>query len=328
MFLIVLNSFGAFLQAQIRSQEAQFFSALKPGGGFPEALLAARSAVLYDETISRIELEAIQNGFQQTGIDAVVYLETQRTFAGVDCQRASVRYLVKRNVRFLIFLKKANGEYKFYFTPFTNSAEFVDRTKPCWVIQESGLNFALKTIYQTAIDAEKKQNFLINDLPEYATEKEIAPIVGRRNETLATDIGYFSVAFPKFANETDAAELEAFLKKNYAGKYEMVDANAEETDLRKKGFLFILRYVHAKGLLAKNILSYETAKPQSAIASATHVNGELQLKTIPSEEEIYKFYFKRLETGEVFLGKWDADTTWQAALMNHIDGYKAENKLK
>jgi 2-keto-3-deoxy-galactonokinase len=98
--------------------------------------------------------------------------------------------------------------------------------------------------------------------------------------------------------------------------------------LRKKGFLFVLRYVHAKGFLAKGLLGYEVAKSENAIASAIYIDNQLQLKTIPSSQLIYKFYFKNLEYQNVFLGKWDADTTWEEALKNHLNAYKFEKKLK
>jgi hypothetical protein len=49
------------------------------------------------------------------------------------------------------------------------------------------------------------------------------------------------------------------------------------------------------------------------------VNGEPQIKTIPIEVPVYKFYIKHLEYGNIFLGnKWDADQTWQVALANHL----------
>lgn len=328
LLLVLLASQLIGLQAQTLSSQVQLFSSMKTDGGFPATLLSTRAAVFYDEIISETERQTIQKAFQQAGIDAITYLEISRTLAGVDCQRTSFKYLVKRNIVFLIFLRKAQNEYEFYFTSFNNKPDLIDKSQPAWFIHESGLKKALNMIYQMAIAAEKKQNFLINDQPEYITEKEASPIVGRRNETLTTDIGYFSVAFPKFGDQAADKELEIFLKENYSGKYELVDGNADESDLRKKGFLFILRFVHAKGSLAKDVLDYESTKSASAIASATFTNGELQLKAIPAEEEVYKFYFKKLETGEVFLGKWDADILWQDALKNHIHAYKAEKKLK
>ena len=294
----------------------------------PANLLAGRSAVFYDLAVAEAELEAIQNAFQQTGIDVVTYFETARSFAGMDCKRATVKYLLKRDIRFLIFVRKVNAQFEFYFLPFNGNIDFVEAGQPAWFIRESVLNTALRTVFQTALSSEKKQNFLINDLPEHMAAKEANPIAGRRNETLATDIAYFSVAFPKMGNEQADKELAQYLKENYPGKYEVVEEKVEESELRKKNVVYVVRHVHTHGALAKNVLGYEATKSESAIASATYTNGELQIKTIPSGDEVYKFYFKKLETGEVFLGKWDADITWQEALSNHINAYKVEKKLK
>ncbi len=324
--LFFINAIG--LRAQSYPEEAKIFASFKLDAGMPSNLLASRSAVFYDLAMAETELQSTQKAFQQTGIDAVSYFEIASSMAGIDCRNATLKYLLKRDIRFLIFIRKVNDQVEFYITNFNGKIDFIEVGQPTWFVHKNVLNDALREIFQTAIATEKKQNFLINDLPEYISAKEAKPITGRRNETLTTDIGYFLVAFPKIGNEAADKELEQFLKENYSGKYEVVDLKTEEGELRKKNFVYVMRYVHAKGALAKNVLDYVTTKSESAIASATFVNGELQIKTIPSDEEVYKFYFKKLETGEVFLGKWDADVTWQEALGNHINAYKAERKLK
>lgn len=51
-------------------------------------------------------------------------------------------------------------------------------------------------------------------------------------------------------------------------------------------------------------------------------------KKLPADEKVFKFYFKHIESGNVFLGtKWDADTTWDQALWNHLMAFKAELNL-
>jgi hypothetical protein len=326
--VIILVGFSFWASAQKLSEETKVLEALRIQGGFPLTLTATRSVVFYDQTLAEPELQTIQKAFQQTGIDAVAYLETARSMAGMDCKRATLKYLIKRDIKFLIFPEKLNNQYTFKFAFFDSKIDFINPQKAFWKVQDASLNNVLKTIYQEAIATEKKQNLLINDLPEYVNSNDISPITGRRNETLATDLGYFAVAFPKWGDEAADKELEIFLKENYTGKYELVESDADEADLRKRGFLFVLRYLHTYGSLAKELLGYPMARSESAIASSTFLNGELQLKTIASKEEVYKFYLKKLETGEVFLGKWDADIKWRDALKNHIDSYKAEKKLR
>ncbi|NJN41443.1 MAG: hypothetical protein HC811_03585 [Flammeovirgaceae bacterium] len=63
----------------------------------------------------------------------------------------------------------------------------------------------------------------------------------------------------------------------------------------------------------------------SAISSVTFPNGQLQLKTIPKETVVYKYYIRHIDSGNTFLGtKWDADIRWEDALRNHIKNFKAE----
>jgi hypothetical protein len=129
----------------------------------------------------------------------------------------------------------------------------------------------------------------------------------------------FKVAVPKFGNEKDDAVLEQLLKEYFPVKYELVDPVLTERELESKGFITVLRFVHTRGIVAKQILDYDLSQMATSIASVAMVNGEAQLKTIPAEETIYKFYIKHLEYGNLFLGnKWDADRTWQAALANHL----------
>ena len=102
-----------------------------------------------------------------------------------------------------------------------------------------------------------------------------------------------------------------------------------ERELRQKGSLYVLCFVHTRGSIAKEILGYDTSKPESAYVAVTYPEGgQQQLKNIPAETPVYKFYFKHIESGNVFLGtKWDADTSWQQALRNHLMAFKTELKV-
>jgi hypothetical protein len=75
-------------------------------------------------------------------------------------------------------------------------------------------------------------------------------------------------------------------------------------------------------------LGYEAAKAQSAIVSVAYPDDKPHLKNIPANTMVYKFYFKHIDSGNIFLGtKWDADLTWQQALINQIKAFKAELKI-
>ena len=114
----------------------------------------------------------------------------------------------------------------------------------------------------------------------------------------------------------------------YPLKFTFTDPNTSEADLRRQGNLFVLRFVKARAKVAKQILGYDMTKSESAIVSIMYANGQPQLKNIPANDVVYKFYFKHIESGNVYLGnKWDADESWQQALINQIKGFKAEHKI-
>ena len=57
------------------------------------------------------------------------------------------------------------------------------------------------------------------------------------------------------------------------------------------------------------------------VRSVVYSSDQMQLKTIPADERVYKFYFKQLQNGNIFLGtKWDADPSWMQALINQVRG--------
>ncbi len=325
LFGVVLI-FSALLSFGQPLEEEKIYAKLVSTVKVPDELLSLRSAVFYESTFSQSELEEIQKGFQQTGIDAVIYFETPQAMAGSDSRLAHARYLITRAIRFLIFLRKTDKEYEFSFTNFNGKNDFVEQSQVAWQMKSSNLSDLLKSIFRACINSQKKQNFLINDFPE--REVTVNAIVGKRMESLAKDINYFKVAIPKFGEPESDQQLAQYFKDNFPIKYEMVETIADERELRNKGFLYILHYVHTQGTVAKEILGYEENKSETAITTIKYVNNELQLKTIPSETSIFKFYFKNMEFDNVHLGsKWDADVTWQEALANHIQAYRQEVKI-
>jgi hypothetical protein len=283
----------------------------------PEDLLAERSIILYDQSVTQKELEETQAAFQQTGIDAVAYFNSDDVLAGVDPEKSFSTFLTVRQISFLIFFSKEKGDYTFTFVRYNGKGDLISVSAPAW--QQSGpvLKEVLLTIYRFALSDQKKKNFLINDLPE--TDIPIKYFIGRRNETYTAMVKSFKVAVPKFGNDRADTALVQMLKQYFPVKYELVDTELDDRELERKGFILVLRFIHTRGRVAKKILDYDLTQMASSIASVMMVNGEPQIKTIPIEVPVYKFYIKHLEYGNIFLGnKWDADQTWQVALANHL----------
>lgn len=308
-----------------RSQ-ASILSKLQFTENPPEDLLANRAVVLHSYTFQPNELQEIQQAFQQIGIDAVAYFQTDVVLSGKDVTNAFAEYFNTRQIKYLIFYEKSAEGFRFVATAFNLKTDLVNNGQAAWRVTNTRLNELLRTVFQDSWRTQKKQNYLINEFPE--TDITIDPFTGGRQEFFAIDLKVDLLAVPKFGNEGMDKELEQFFLDNYPLKHKMTEANADEKLLRSQGFLYVLCFVHTRAKAAKEILGYDMTKAESAYASVTFPSGQLQLKTIPAGTEIYKFYVRHIGNGNVYFGnKWDADLTWQDALRNYILGFKAEAKI-
>ncbi len=299
---------------------------LKYTESVPEKLLTARSVVLTSPNFQQRELEEIQKAFQQIGIDAVMYFETDFVLAGKDVTKAYADYFVSRQITYLLFFEKGSTGFQITGVTFDQTPILFDVALPAWHLQKEKLNELLRTIFQDSWKSQKKKNFLVNEYPE--RDIRVDPIKGNRQEFYAIDLKVDNLAVPKSGNETMDKELEQIFLANYPLKYKITEAGIPEAELRKQGYNYVLCYVHTRGKAAKEVLGYDMTKPESAYASITFPAGQLQLKTISAETYIYKFYFRHIDNGNVFLGtKWDADVTWQDALRNHILAFKTEARI-
>jgi hypothetical protein len=327
LFCILLLVIGSqTTQGQVILSEKLRLEQLKIGTSLPEKLLSTRTAVFYDYKLTPKELEEVQISFQRTGIDAIIYFEIDMPFASKDVSKAFSDYLIKREITNIIFLEKEEQDYKLTITTFAGKETIVEQNQAAWSNSNRLLAEALKTLYRTASNQQKKQNLLINDAPE--TDAKINPIVGKRNEFYATDLKVDPLAVPKTGDEAIDKELEEIFTANYPLKFKMTEPGVTEKDLRKQGQLYVMGFIYTRGSVAKELLGYDMSKAESALLSVTYPSGQQQLKNIPSNSPVFKFYFKHIDSGNVFLGtKWDADLTWQQALINHIRGMKAELRL-
>jgi hypothetical protein len=299
---------------------------LNLSGGLPEKLLSTRTAVFYDYRLTEKEMLVAQEYFQRSGIDAVAYFDLDMLMANNDATRAFGDYLLKREFSNLVFIEKNDTGYRLTITTFNGKETVLDAKQNAWSVSNSNLTEALKAAYRTSSSGLKKLNLLINDQPE--TGMTVNPIVGKRNEFFAIDLKVDPLAVPKFGDETLDKELEQIFKDNYTLKYKMTEPGVSEKDLRKQGSLYVLCIMRTRGSAAKQLLGYPVKPGETALVSVTYPGPQQELKNIPSEEVVYKIYFKHIDSGNVFLGtKWDADTSWQQALLNQLRGMKAELRL-
>lgn len=292
----------------------------------PNELLATRSVLLYTQfTIS--EREEIQKSFVQTGIDTEVHLEEELVLAGKDITQSFVKYFNDREIRYLVIFDKLNKNYRVTITSFNKKRNLVDQGQPGWSLSQSSLKQLLETVFRSAWMTQKKQNFLINAVPE--SDVTISAYAGTRREAYSLDLKVDGLAVPLWIDATADTLLKNVMKEHYPFKYTLTQPVPDDAELRKKGFVFILCVAHARGSALKELLGYNMTKAESAYASTTYPNGTPQVKTLPAETTVYKFYVKHISSGNIFLGtKWDADTNWEQALKNYIKNMKAELRLE
>ncbi|MEI9919306.1 MAG: hypothetical protein WDO14_10960 [Bacteroidota bacterium] len=321
--------FLMFIAAAAYGQEERLISVLKPAETAPESLLSSKSAVLFDNSYKPEELNKIQAAFQQIGIDADFYFDAGKVLAGIDTERAYATYFTTREVKFLLFLTKGADGFTFHATEFNKTMQFVTAGQIAWKVTDRRLEDMLSRIYRDSWLREKKQNFLINEIPEMDI---VVPIItGTRAERYPIDLRIDKIAIQKVEDHSIQAEIDTLLKKYYPypDKYQVVQVPADDKDLVKQGFQFVMLYVKVSGRAAHELLGYDMNKTfATAYGSQTFPNGTPQVKTISAETTIYKIYIKHLRSGNVFLGtKWDADEDLVQAMKNHLKQFRVELKL-
>lgn len=308
--------------SQFSLTDTQFISQLTPNAPLPEKILNSRTAVFYSHSFTKDELLKIQAAFQKTGIDAIAYYELDKVFAGKDVSTALAEYLNKREVSNLVIFVKVQKKFSVAITTYNTKETFVEKSQYAWTMDNPVLSDLLQSIYLTASAGLTNENLLIIDVVEEDLPIEV--IRGRRQEFYAMDLKVDKLAVPKFGNEEQDKKLEEIFKE-YPYKYELTEPGIPEVELRKKGFFYVLSFIHARGTITRDLLGYDVSKGETAIVSVTYPTGQVQVKNFPAEQPIYKFYFKHIDSGSVFLGtKWDADITWEQALRNQLRGFKKE----
>jgi hypothetical protein len=325
LFLILCllaNSIGA----QPFLSEKAFVEQLNLNGNFPEKLLSTRSVVFYSPEFQNTELMEAQGYFQRTGIDAVAYFPLDMVISGSDVRRGFYDLLAKREISNIVFLEKGE-KYRITITVFNAKETLFDANQNSWSVTNPLFTEALKVLNRSASSQLKKQNLLINDAPEFDIPVNV--ILGKRNEFYAVDLKVDPLGIAKSGDALFDQELESLLTTNYPFKFKMFDVGTSEKEMRKQGYFYTLQIIRCRGSVARELLDYNINKAESAIVSVTFPDGgQQQLKNIPANTTIFKAYFKHIDSQNVFLGgKWDADVTWQQAVLNNIRALKYEMKI-
>jgi hypothetical protein len=290
--------------------------------------------------------------FKKIGIDPVAYFYLDDLFAGIDASRVYSEHLKKREIKYVIvlsqvYIKVKNNEslrHVMVITPFSNDQRIIANGQAAYKDQNKDLEKIMKKLYGITIRKDYvNSNHLIIDQPEFFGGIQI--IDGRRNESYPMDLRVDKLAVPKFEtvplpanrpggmiNNRIAEEVEKYNAsverlnfeldrsfQHYPWKYELISYNADEKEMWRQGFLYILMKVSSTGRTIKDMLGFQRNDSETEyITLLRKPDGSFTLRTIPVNAPVHKFYIRSLARNEVYVGEsWDADETWQEAL-NHF----------
>lgn len=294
--------------------------------------------------------------FREAGIDAVAYFSMFEVFSGDDPERMFAERLSQRGVENLIILRRMPYEGKLQYvllvTPFAGDGNYMENGQKAFIASSPNLEPLLKQFVNTAKNSSSTMaNFLILEKPEYFGASNI--ITGEKFLRYNADLKLDKLAIPQFMSvdlpgsvpesEENRKVVNALEKMNeqagknnellkatmayYPFEYKVADfSKIEERQIRLDGYQFVLLKLRGPASTLREMLGYETEG--DTYTTTVWQNGEKVSKEIPADETVFKYYIKHIFTGDVYMGsEWDASTTWEEALRNHISNLRHDLKV-
>ncbi len=338
------------------------FKLLEPRNELPTNLLSSRSVVYIQlpnkkgKYPVRRDWKAFateaHKGFRKMGIDVVAYYNWGDLKAGIDAVSGFTDPLENRQIENLIFLNKnetiLGTEVVLLITKRTTGA-LLKVNQPTYRIKRNAFReIAAQLGRDIYVDKLVNSNFMILDRPEFFTDTDV--VKGRRYESFNSDLKIGKLAVPlfsvyKLAENVDSSSVsgdkmsliiqynEKVVKANqrlseimtmYPYKYELVNYSQGEEHLYRREFSYVLMFLHSTGRTVKELLNYDVDYNETDyITLKTIQEGITTLEQFPINTSVYKFYMKQLVNKEIYLGnQWDADLSWEEALINHLNNFK------
>lgn len=346
--IITLSCIFLFFISTVHGQDKSFFIRddffTINNNYLPKDLLKTKSIVLIkisDGDGKRGNWKKLANEIhyylRRRGIDPVWYFYFDDIYAGPDLSKSITNALVTREVNnIIIYNRKAELDYDFYITTFTQNPFFFKRGQEMLKIRASTpaqINRELAKL----IDLKDlvRENLMILETPEYFNQMNL--IHGKRFQHYAADLKLDKLAIPDFKNleneivpinlpgmpggktpTSGQSEINNELRmifKKYPFQHDFIEYNFDESAIRKKGYQFVLLWLHGTESSIQKMLNYSLS-----MGKENESNVITQKTNKTTGRLVYKFYIKHIYTGDVYLGNtWDADTNWQKALQRHLD---------
>lgn len=362
VLILLLSTINFYSWSQSLPEAIDKFKLLNVRNELPTNLLSSRTAVYIQVPNKKGKhpvrgdwkkfAHAVHEGFRKMGIDAVAYYNFDDLNAGLDAENGFINPLDNRQIENLIFLNEKEtilgNEVILTITERTDGV-LLKINQPAYRLQRNAIGEIIAQLGRD-IYANKlvNSNFMILDKPEFFTDTDV--VKGRRYESFNRDLKISKLAVPlfskfKFPNNIDSASVsedkismirqynELVTSANqrleeimamYPFKYELVDYSEGEDHLYRREFSYVLMFLHSTGKTIKELLNYDVDYNETDYITLKTVQEEITtLEQFPINTSVFKFYMKQLVNKEVYLGsQWDADLTWEEALINHLNNFK------
>lgn len=302
--------------------------------------------------------ERVHPTLRMLAIDPVAYYNLDLLLSGASVTSSFSNDIKSREIKHAIVLKRQlsssnDTAFSLILASLSEEAEFFEAGQQAFQIQHTNLDALLQQLVRAVSGAGlNKSNFLILEKPEFFNKTQI--FTSGRFENFNPDLKLDKLAVPLFEEKPVPASIPEGMSKSevtHKVNSENVQVKAANERLvslmktypfssgpvsfkdgdavwKKDGNHFILFSIHGKAEVVREMLQYENVEDQATYTTTRIVDGEPVTKEIDKNREVYKYYIKHLNSGEIYLGThWDADTSWDQALENFILNLKASFKI-
>ena len=287
------------------------------------------------------------------GVDAMAYYQLSDISASRESSDGFYNEFKSRQVKNIVVVSQVRAKIKnkqverfiIVVTPFNGEPTLMNNGQSAWKTQNKTLDKALSK-FSKAVAKTKgvRSNLLLADHPEFFNPPVI--IKTKRKPVYPSDIKLDKLAVQLFTevpvpddvpggliNKSIVKEIEAYnrtvnaenqklqkLMEKYPFRYELVNPNKNDVQLKEEGFRFVLKRINASGTSVKYMLGYEVDEElESVFVTPIEQPTGLTLRSIPAQAPVFKYYLKQIYNNDIYLGdKWDADETWSSALEHFI----------
>ncbi|XOV92606.1 MAG: hypothetical protein ACFHWX_20665 [Bacteroidota bacterium] len=287
--------------------------------------------------------EKIHSNLRMMYIDPICYVYIDDLNAGPDVKAAFIAEFKSRGVKNLIFVERKfvglNEAYSIKIAKFNGQSNLIAETEKVWMQKDAPFDLIMLRLGRQIIRQNiERSNFLIPETPNILSDLPLFPgvhfsaypgLIRRANLAviipekypLYNGISQDEIAVLEQENlriERKIQEIESLMSL-YPYKYELVSYTDDEA-LYKKGFQFALLPIHTTGTNIKNMLNYKISGTETDFISMVPKDGiGMNLKTIPVNQTVNKYYIKQTIAHDVYVGKeWDSDYSWESAFRNFI----------